>query len=104
MGGANFFREIEDPANRVARLQAGVVDVGDQVAVGVGVMGLRAKRQIGRQAVRGRQAGAFADEQTVQTGPQAGAKMVENADASMVEKKWTANRPATFLSARDESR
>lgn len=89
---------------RLRRAHAAGMDVRDQVAVRVGVAGLRPVGHVRREAVGGRQAGAFSDQEDGHSGGEHLADVVEDSDAAVSGDKGLAASPAASLRAFREGR
>jgi len=70
------------------------MDVADEVAVRVGLAGSRGVGEVGREAARGLQAGALADEQDREPASGDGADVVEDPDPGVLHEDRHAEAPA----------
>src|SRR5579864_407799 len=83
LAAETFLNEIVERAGGGGGGQAGGADVGDAVALGVGVAGARIEYEISAQAVGRAQAGAFAEEDEAGLGVNEFADVNLQADAGV---------------------
>jgi hypothetical protein len=90
-------RQGRDAPRRFAEPDAAGVDVGEQVALGVGVPGPRPVRQVRREALGCRQPRPFADQQHDHLRIEQFSDVVEDADAAVAHEEGPAETPAAAL-------
>jgi hypothetical protein len=93
---AHLLNQGHDPPSCFVTCHASDVDVGDEIALGVGVARARSIREIRRQTLRRCQTGTLANEQNDHFRIENVTDVVENAHATMADKKWTTKTPATL--------
>ena len=93
MEGEHLGGKIGDAGGGFGDGNAAGVDIGDEVAVGVGVAGFWRVGHIGGEAFGGGQAGALADEQDEYAGGEEIADGVDNAHAAITDGEGLTQRP-----------
>jgi len=101
-GGAAAFEgehlggEIRDARGGVFDAEAARVDVGDEIAVGVGLAGAGSVGHVGGKAFGGGEAGAFPDQEDDHAGREKVADGVHDADTGVAHNEGLAHGPTTI--------
>jgi hypothetical protein len=104
----HFVRQSQNSLRGRFRRNATGVDVGDEIALGIGVPGARPISEIRRQALGRGQSGPLADEQHNYRRTEDLADIVQDANAAIADHKRLTKTPATvgsvFFKERQETR
>ena len=96
MLSSHLIRERQNAFDCFVVRDTGGVNVRDQVAPRVGVAGARAMGEIRGQALGGREAGAFADQEHDDLWIELFADVVEHADSAVTHDERMTDLPATI--------